>query len=503
MEKLHERAIRFIENLTLVGDNSGQTVELLMFQKQILKLLFATDRTGKRKINRAFLMLPRKQAKTFLAAAIVVLWLLGLGKQGQQVLSIANDKTQATLLYDMAKQIIEADHRLSALANPVKAIKRLTVESKHSFYQALSSESKTKTGYSPSLVIVDEFQDITDPDLIKNITTGFGAREDYLTLFICTAGTRKDTPCYQEYEYAKAIKAGTIKNPKYAAIIYETPEDADWTDEAVWKKAMPAYGKFCKAATIRDEFELAKRLRSKENEFRQYYLNQWQIGGGHQWIKDSDWMANNSMPLGDAEEYTAGVDLASVVDTSSLVLFGKNSSGLYDVIPFVWVCEAQVDKRKTAEFDYRRWAEDGLLRVTPGNAQDQELIFNDICQILTQYNVTKICIDRHGTQWMGPKMIAAGLPVEGMGQGYVSMSEPLKQIERLALEHLLAHGGNEVMRWMASNSRLVPDSKENYRVEKRDREKKVDGIIALAMAVAVYPFETEFTSVYERGGLFI
>jgi phage terminase large subunit-like protein len=255
-------AIRFIENLTLVGDDSGKPVKLLPYQKEIVATIFGTlDRAGRRKIKKCFIFLPRKSAKTFIAACIVLYWLLGRGLLGQHCLSIANDKGQAALLFDMCKQIVEADPELDAeqggMCEIVASTKRIAVAMFNSFYAALSTESSTKTGFNPSLVIVDEGQDIIDAEMVRNLTSGRTARDDYLTIYIGMAGTRKDTMFYEEYEYAKQWLAGIIKNDTYAAWIYESPEEDDWRLENTWKYH-PAWGKFCKPQNVRDEYATAK-----------------------------------------------------------------------------------------------------------------------------------------------------------------------------------------------------------------------------------------------------
>jgi phage terminase large subunit-like protein len=517
-------AIEFVETLTLVGDDSGKPVKLMPFQKEILAVLFgAMDKKGKRKIKRCFILMPRKQAKTFLAACIVLYWLLGLGLKGQQCLSIANAKEQAALLFGMAKQIVEADEELQAVTEVIGTIdsdggsKRITVPSLNSFYAALSSESKTKTGFNPSLVIIDEAQDIADPALIKNVTTGRTARDDYLTIFVGTAGTRKDTPYYAEYEYAKSWIAGTVENENYYAWIYEAdPEKDDWTDEKVWKRVMPAYGKFCKPEAVREEFELALKMPHKRADFEQYMLSIWQIFGGVSWIADNDWMANATAPLGDASEYYAGFDKASVLDTTSLVLFGLNSRGLWDVIPFIWVCEAQVEERRTADFDYKVWADKGHLRVTAGSAQDEIKIADDIGEIIKQYNTKMFSIDRAGTSYIATRLQAYGFDpaakpptLVGFGQGVVSMTEPIKEISKLVLAHSLCHGGHPVLRWMVNNVKLNKDDKDNYSFSKKHSKEKIDGCTALANAVGVaIPAIAQAAvgmgqSVYEERGLLI
>lgn len=513
-------AIAFVESLTLVGDASGEPCKLLPFQKEILATIFGKlDKAGKRKIKRVFLMLPRKQAKTFLVACIVLYWLLGRGLKGQQCLSIANDREQAALLFNMAAQIIRQDGELdSSDGGPcdiTDSTKRISLADRFSFYAALSTESTTKTGFNPSLVIIDEAQDIRDADLVKNITTGRTSREDYLTIFVGTAGKRKDTTFYAEYEYAKKWQAGIVENDEYHAWIFEaTDEEAErWDDEKVWRRVMPAYGKFCKPEAVRAEAKLAKDMPHKKNDFLQYMLNRWQIYAGAKWIEDEVWMQNAAAPLGDAKEYFAGFDKASVRDTTSLVLFGKNSRGLWDVIPFVWVCEAQVEARNGADFSYKKWAAEKFLLVTPGSAQDEAFIANDIEHICQRYPVKQLSIDRSGVTWIGGKFqdfgFKPGETLHAFGQGFVSQSEPLKEIERLALNGQLCHGGHPVLRWMVNNAKALSDPAANIKLTKSLSEDKIDGCVALANAVgvAIPAITTEQfgigRSVYEDRGLLV
>ena len=504
------QAIAFIENLTLVGDRSGDPVKLLPFQKEIIATIFGkTDRQGRRLIKRVFLFLPRKQAKTFLVACIVLYWLLGRGLRGQQCFSIANDKEQAALLFRMAAQILEQDPELLEAAEIVPSTKRITVPAAYSYYAALSSESTTKTGRDSSLVIIDEAQDIRNVDLIKNVTTGRTNRADYLTIFVGTAGKRKDTPFYAEYEYAKQWKAGIIKNENYAAWIYEADETDDWESEKTWRKVMPAYGKFCRAASVREEYELAKQMEHKKADFQQYLLNIWQIWGGVKWVTDEDWMANAAPPLGDADEYWAGFDGASVRDTSSLVLYGKNSRGLWDVIPFVWVCRAQVEERTGTDFSYSAWERGGFLRVTEGSSQNQDEIAKQIEEIATRYKIRQTSVDRAGLSWLSGKFQKMGINPVGFSQALMAQTEPIKQLERQILRRELCHGGHPVLRWMVNNIKTFTDGADNVKFHKKASEDKIDGAQALANAVGI-AFPTlsaeEFgvgESVYESRGLLV
>jgi phage terminase large subunit-like protein len=412
----------------------------------------------------------------------------------------------------MARQMIEADETLSSLVNIVPSTKHLAVEALFSFYAALSSEGSTKTAYNPSLVIVDEAQDLIDAQLVRNLTSGRTARDDYLTLYIGTAGCRKDTLFYEEYEYAKKWKAGIVENDTYHAWVYESPEEDDWTLESSWKYH-PAWGTFCKPQNVRDEFKAAKDNHSEEIKFKQFFLNRWQIYSGVNWIADRDWMANSEPPLGDGKEYYAGYDGASVYDTTSLVLFGANSQGSWDVIPYIWINESQLEQRKTAEFDYQQWQKAGFLQVIPGPIQDEDVIAARIKEVIERYPVKMFSIDRNGQTKMTIHLQSMGFvpgqSLVGFGQGAVSMSEPIKQIERLVIGKQLRHGGHPVLRWMCSNVKLNRDDKENYSFSKKHSKEKIDGCVALACAVgvAVPAISTAAVglgqSVYETRGLLV
>ncbi len=335
-------------------------------------------------------------------------------------------------------------------------------------------------------MIFDEFQDQRDPDLIKNLTTGFGAREDYLTLYICTAGNRPDVPYLAEYEYAKQIAAGTLVNPEYGAFIFEASPEDPWDDEATWRKAMPGLGISCNLDFIRSECEAAKQQPAKKSWFLQYYLNIDQhYGGAGGWLDDEAWTACNAQQIGFKGQAFGALDMASISDTTSFVIQGENIEGGVDLIPYIWVCEAQIAKRRSAEFDYLAWERSGHMRVTEGEMQDQEKIFADILEACEQYSVSKIAIDRWNTGWMGPRLVEAGIEVVGFGQGFKDMSPAIKEFERLLRARRLRHGGNPVMRWMRANIRCDTDAAGNVKFNKQKSTEKIDGMIAAAMAIGL------------------
>ena len=498
--KSARHAIQFVENLHLIDDYHGEPVKLRPWQKHIVGSIFGTiDKTTRRRaIKKVLLMLPRKQGKTYITACVVLYCLLGLRAHGQYIVSAANSQKQAGILFDSIRKIIAQDPLLNMLATITPSTKNIAVIDKGSSYQAMASDKRTALGWNPSVVIIDEFQEFTSPkaiDLHDNLITSFGARRDRLTIKIMTGGTDRRSLAYDEFQYAKKVRDGIIKDPTYLPILFCADEDDDWNDEAVWRKAMPALGDFVSEDFIREEYQQAKLLPTRERSFRQYYLNQY-VQPDTAWVSDDKWMGNDTKPDGSTEiTYTAGLDIASVEDTSALVLYGRRADGLYDVIPFYWIAEGQIRKRKTTDYDYPQWVKDGHMRTMPGEAQDPEVIYEDILEICQQYRVEKLAVDRWGTHYIANRLVDAGLDVIYYGQGFKDQSEPIKTLQRQILSKQLAHGGHPVLRWNVSNCRVEQDRAENYRLSKDKSSEKIDGVAALVSACGIYEED-----VYEESG---
>ena len=502
--KYADHAVNFISNLTLVGDYSGLPFKLIPEHEVIIRKIFGTrDKQGRLQYRKVLLYIPRKNSKTTLATAILLYSLLGLGRKGQQILSCAADREQAAIVYRTAEQMIEQDEYLQQFVELVPSQKRIVVPQTHSFYVSLSGEHKGKLGYSPSVVIFDELEEQPNRNLWTKVTSAFGGRTDYLLIAIMTAGDNKESVAWEELDYAQKVQAGIIDDPRYLPILYHANEEDDWADEKVWEKCNPLWTEE-KLEFLRSEYKQAKEIPARKATFCQYYLNLWQ-NKSSALIADEDWQKNNDPPLKlPTTEYVAGLDFASVEDTTCLCLFGKNPDDTYDVIPFFWVSEERAKERTTADFNYPLWVQQGYLKTIPGQITDPEQVLPDILKITEEYKIKLIGADRWGLQnWLGPRLIEHGIPVVGIAQNYSQMSEPLKTMLRLALAGKLRTGGNPVLRWHVSNAKVLKDNNENYRIVKTTSVEKVDGIVALNMAVVVSetPDQIAKPSIYETQGI--
>jgi phage terminase large subunit-like protein len=266
-------AVKFINGLKHTGDYTGVPFKLRPWQEDIVRAIFGDD--GKAKYRTVFIALGRKQGKTELTAAIMCYLLFSTGKQAQRIFSASGDREHASLIFGAAAAMIRQSEALSAVSKVLDGYRRVEFEPAGSKYQALSSEHSRKYGLRPSVLLLDELWVFPNRDLYNALTTAFGATVDPLTIMITTAGWDRTSVCYEQWMYALGVKDGLIDDPTFLPIIYAADPGDDWTDEATWRKAMPALGDFCSLSYIQEQCRKAQELPAYENSFRQLQLNQW------------------------------------------------------------------------------------------------------------------------------------------------------------------------------------------------------------------------------------
>src|SRR6185436_16959094 len=285
------RAIRLVNQLTHTkGPCAGQPFNLRPWQVSILKKLFKTGKDGRRVYRQCLLMLPRKNGKSEIAAALVIYFLLFDGEIGAEVYSAASDKDQAALVFNVAAQMIRNDPELLAQCEIIDSQKRIVHRNSGSFYRAISAEAYSKHGFNASVVIYDELHAAPNRELWDVLATSQGARSQPLMLAISTAGYDRHSILGELYLHAQRVLENPAIDPTFLAILYEAPIGADWTDERVWKNANPALGDFRSLEEMRVAAARAKEIPAQENVFRRLYLNQW-TEQASRWIALTAWDA--------------------------------------------------------------------------------------------------------------------------------------------------------------------------------------------------------------------
>ncbi len=440
-----------------------------------------------------------------LAAGIALYLLFADGEPGAEIYSAAADRDQAAIVFETAKAMVENSPALSRLAEIYK--RSILVPSTRSTYRVLSADAPTKHGLNAHGVIFDELHAQPNRELWDVLTTATGARRQPLVVAITTAGHDRESVCWEQHEYARQVLDGVIEDPSFFAYIRAADEEDDWLDEEVWAKANPSLGITVKLDYLREQARKAKNVPAYQNTFRRLHLNQW-TQQETRWLPLEAWDACGTPVdprLLEGQPCYGGLDLASTSDLAAFVLVFPPELGeeeRYAVLPFFWIPEENmVERARRDRVSYDAWARDGLITPTEGNVIDYGFIVRAIEELGERYNIKEIAFDRWGAFQVSQALEGAGFTMVGFGQGFASMSAPTKELLRLVLDGKLAHGGHPVLRWMADNVVVSTDPAGNVKPNKAKSREKIDGIVALIMALDRALRHREAGSVYDRRGI--
>lgn len=483
-----EHVVRFIENLTLSTDSvaslAGEPFVLRPWQRKIVRELFgrvrATDAT-RRAYRTAFIALPRKNGKSELCAALALYGLIGDNVNGGQVYSAAADQKQAALVFEAAQRMVEKDEDLRARIKILGALKRMVDRETGSIYQALSAEAYSKHGLNASMVIYDELHAAPNRDLWDVLRTSMGARKEPLMIAITTAGYDRTSICWEMWDYARKVRDGVVSDPAFFQCLYEAADDADWSDERVWHAANPALGDF---RDIDDMRALANEVKNKpegQNTFRRLYLNQW-TEQETRWLDMGRWdqCARADVAFAHGRPSYAGLDLGLKSDLSAFVAVTPLASGQMLVRAHFWMPQGAMERYR--QRPYATWQRAGILTVTDGDVTDFDRIERDIDRLWSEWGVSEALYDQAFAEALRQRLDAKSRVMTPQTQGY-ALNIGLRAIEDAVVGGTLAHNGNSLLRWMASNAVVDTGQKGDIRLNKMKATEKVDGIAALSMAM--------------------
>lgn len=484
-------AIRFIESLKLTkGEYRNVNFILPDWQRKFVEELFGRmTPEGVRQYQKAFLAIPKKNGKTALAAALGIRLLCADGEEGAEVYSAAASRDQATLVYREMRDMIKQVPRLKARTRWYDSVKRIVYTTRsgaENIYQALSADADYSDGINPSGVIVDELHRHKTRDLYDLLNEGSGTRRQPLTIVITTAGTDKATVCYEEWEYARKVAAG-MEDPTFLPIIYEMPEDADWTDEREWHKCNPALGDFLRIDDLRKSVREALEKPAKQNSVRRLRFNQW-TSAESRWFDLGAWDTCGRDLIVDIEKRNegrrcyGGLDLASTGDLAAWVLVFPRDDAGYDVLVRSYLPAAALEKRTKHAPAFAGWAAEGFLHVTPGDAIDYDYIKADVLADAERYQIAEIGYDPWNATQVAIQLQGEGLTCTPVRQGFATLSGPSKLFETLVSRGEIHHGGHPVARWCADNVQVETDAQNNIKPSKKYSTEKIDIIAAMVTA---------------------
>jgi len=506
------KAVKFFEKYLkhTKGEHYGKPFKLAKWQKEeIIKPLFGTlNEDGTRQHRLAFVEVPKKNGKSEIAAGVALYLLFADNEPGAEIYGAAADREQASIVYRVARDMILQSPELMKRCTIRDSTKRIVLLERGSFYHALSAEAFRQHGVNASGIIFDELHTQRTRELWDTLRYAGDTRRQPLIFSITTAGFDKTTICYEQHDYAQKVLDSTITDPTYFAYIRTIDNPENWHDENEWFKANPALGDFLKLDAFRAAYQEACNSPSKLNAFLRLRLNVW-TSSYSAWMPTHKWDECNLYPIDEQElegkRCYAGLDLSSKIDITALSFVFPPQEGLdkFVVLSEFFVPEETVISRTRDEgVPYDVWVRDGYIHATPGNTVDYEFIENRFKQAIEKYQIPEFAFDVWNATYMAQNL-EKDHDIEPIpfAQNARNFSGPMKELEKLVLEKNINHGGNPVLRWMASNVQAREDANLNIMPNKKESKEKIDGMVALMMALDRARRHIDEESVYETRGI--
>lgn len=498
--------IEFLHTLKIPdGPKAGSPLVLDPFQINIVKEIYDAETQSEdfdmlvRQVRQAVMSVARKNGKTALASGLVLGHLVGpeAHKWGNQCYSAAFEREQAALIYRSAASQVVMDEQLSGLLRCIDSGKKILCPSNNSFYHALSAESRSKHGVNPSFVIFDELAQFgANRDLLDVLQTSQGAQAEPLFLVISTQAPNDADVLSQMIDYGLDVQAGKIIDPTFKLFLYTTPIDLDPYDEANWKAANPALGTFRSLSEMRAFAKKAKHMPSLEAKFRNLYLNQ-RVLLHSPFVSRSVWEqcgTDETHDLEDCQNRTGyvGLDLSARLDLTAMVVVFEPTpeDPKWRVFPFLYTPGGTIEARgKRDRVPYTDWVRSGHLRAPKGKSIDYREVARDLIELVENYNIRGVAFDRWRvdvlrTAVQDEDFVPDMIPWVPFGQGFRDMAPALDKLETVLLEKTIEHPNNPCLTWNAANAVVVMDPAGNRKLDKVKSTGRIDGVVALAMALS-------------------
>ena len=503
--KLGDHAIRFIETFCrhYEGEHAGQLVKLDLWEKAFIQNLFGwvDKKTRLRRFREFFLLVARKNGKSFLSACIMVYMLVADGEAGAQCVSIATKYDQAAIVYKTARKIIEQDADLSALVVPI--IGGMEFKLTNSTMKALASKSKTLDGLNLHYCSCDELHAQEDRNLYDVTKQGMKARKQPIFGTITTAGFAREGIYDDLYEYARSVAMGTVADAHLLPVLYTLDDRAEWTNPDAWAKANPGLGTIKSRQQLADDVERAKHDPSCLPSLLVKDFNV-QENSAASWLP---WavLKNETVAEADYLDHTyaiGGCDLSATTDlTCATLLIRRPEDPQFYVLQQYFLPKArveQVEHQGRKEAPYRLWAQQGWLTLCDGATVD----YNDVTEwfvgMVQERDIRPlwVCYDAALSGYWVPQMTDMGFEMERIRQGPVTWTYPMKRMKGLFEDHRIVYQNNPILRWCLSNTAAKSSNQrgiDSIQPEKITANRRIDGTVSLLNAMTgYYNHEDEF-----------
>lgn len=469
------------------GEWAGSVVRLEPWEQAILWILFGWFRAdGTRRFRTAYLEVARKNGKSTLAAGVGLYLLIGDREPGAEVYAAATKRAQAKLVFDEATRMVK---RSPSLRRRIRCFRdNLHIEGSASKMEPLGRDADTMDGLNVHGAVIDELHAHKTDDVWGVLETATGSRRQPLIFGITTAGFYRDGFCFRLREYLLKVLDGVVCDDAFFGMVFTLDEGDDWADEGNWVKANPNLGVSVKLSDLRDKAQRAASIGSALTHFLTKHLNVW-TNAAELWIHPERWRACGEAfdegALAGRACY-AGLDLSNTLDLTAWVLVFPplDDDPRFVVLPRFWVPEDAIEERRRNErVPYDQWVREGWITAIPGAVIDYEWIFAQIDRDAQMFDVREVGYDRWGAAQVYLRLEKAGLTTVQIGQGFQSMSAPMKELEKLVASRGIRHGDHPVLTWNMHNLVASVDPAGNLKPDKRRSREKIDGAVALVMGL--------------------
>jgi phage terminase large subunit-like protein len=488
------------------GRWQGQPLTLLDWQRDFLMRLFGwLDKDGRRRFKSFYLEVAKKNGKSTLISAIALFLLLidalvsGIRDGAPEVYLNAVDREQASIVFDECMRMVKASPELESRVEVIASKGRIIDPVGFGKIQKNSADAPSKDGVNGSSLF-DELHRFKSRELWDIFKYAGASREQPIRGVITTAGEEEDGPWFEQRLKSEQINSGAVADIAHLGVVYRADPGDDLDSPETWKKANPSLGITIKEEEFRAALEEAKRTPSEWADFLRLRLNI-VCRGDQQFISAEDWaQCGGAHILGTDEPAFGGLDLSQTRDLSAFELVIGNQTLGFDVISRFWLPEdGIVELEKAHQVPYRTWADRGFIELTPGNVIDYAFIRAEIVSLCKQFNVRSLFADPYNATKLGLELKEQdGLPIEFIRQGYLSLSAPTKELQRLVLGRKIRHADHPILKWHCANAVVEQDAAGNLKLSKRKSKRKIDGMAALVNAIAAATSSNDYEpSVYE------
>lgn len=495
------RVCRFIEQLPHVkGPKSGQLLELEPWQCFVLTTAFGWlvkdgPKAGKRRFRQVYIEVPRGNGKSALSSGVALYCLGADGEGGAEVYSAATTKDQARIVFSVAQQMLRKAPNLSKAVGYELWKHSIVVPKSFGSFVPLASDKDSLDGLNIHCGIVDELHAHKTREVYDALETGTGKRDQSLFWIITTAGSNRAGICYEVRTYLTKVLQDVVADDGFFGCIWTIDDGDDWTDPKVWQKANPNWGISVMPEVVGRLAAKAMQMPAAVNNFKTKHLNEW-VNADTAWMDMRHWDACGDPALSvedlQGEDCIVSLDLASKTDIAARVqLFRREVEGKPHYYAFgrYYLPEAAVQDGRNSQ--YSGWEIEGRLIATPGDITDIDRIEQDIRDDASLWGFREVAYDPFQATQLSNRLGAAGFEMVEVRPTVLNFSEPMKELEALVLDGRFHHDGDPVLAWMVSNVVCHMDAKDNIYPRKERPENKIDGVVALIMALARYVSEED------------